>query len=252
MSKTWRNRIMILYPAVDLKDGQCVRLLRGEMDQATVFSEDPVRQVKRFSDQGFKWLHIVDLNGAIQGRAVHKELIEEMVRSTDLEVQLGGGIRSMEVIETWLDMGVSRVVLGTAALYNPELVRNACKQYPGRIAVGIDGRNGKVAVKGWVEQSEILAIDLARRFEDEGVSVIIYTDIARDGAMSGINLDATAAFASALSIPVVASGGVASMEDLEAVKGLGSANVVGVIVGRALYEGGIDAQAAIALMQKPC
>ena len=168
---------MILYPAVDLKDGQCVRLLRGEMDRATVFSEDPVRQVKKFSDQGFKWLHIVDLNGAIQGRAVHKELIKEMVRSTELEVQLGGGIRSMEVLEAWIDVGVSRVVLGTAALYNPELVRNACKQYPGRIAVGIDGRDGRVAVKGWVEQSEILAIDLARRFEDEGVSLRDVNDI---------------------------------------------------------------------------
>ena len=243
---------MILYPAVDLKDGQCVRLLRGEMDRATVFSEDPVRQVKKFFDQGFEWLHIVDLNGAIQGRAVHKELIKEMVRSTELEVQLGGGIRSMEVLEAWIDVGVSRVVLGTAALYNPELVRNACKEYPGRIAVGIDGRDGRVAVKGWVEQSEILAIDLARRFEDEGVSLIIFTDIARDGAMSGVNLETTAALASALSIPVVASGGVASMEDLEAVKGLESVNVVGVIVGRALYEGGLDAQAAIALMQKPC
>ena len=243
---------MILYPAVDLKDGQCVRLLRGEMDRATVFSEDPVRQVKKFFDQGFEWLHIVDLNGAIQGRAVHKELIKEMVLSTELEVQLGGGIRSMEVLEAWIDVGVSRVVLGTAALYNPELVRNACKEHPGRIAVGIDGRDGRVAVKGWVEQSEILAIDLARRFEDEGVSLIIFTDIARDGAMSGVNLETTAALASALSIPVVASGGVASMEDLEAVKGLESVNVVGVIVGRALYEGGIDAQAAIELMQKPC
>tara|TARA_B110000014_G_C19991202_1_gene513399 strand:- start:56 stop:787 length:732 start_codon:yes stop_codon:yes gene_type:complete len=243
---------MILYPAVDLKDGQCVRLLRGEMDRATVFSEDPVRQVKKFFDQGFEWLHIVDLNGAIQGRAVHKELIKEMVCSTELEVQLGGGIRSMEVLEAWIDVGVSRVVLGTAALYNPELVRNACKEHPGRIAVGIDGRDGRVAVKGWVEQSEILAIDLARRFEDEGVSLIIFTDIARDGAMSGVNLETTAALASALSIPVVASGGVASMEDLEAVKGLESVNVVGVIVGRALYEGGIDAQAAIELMQKPC
>ena len=161
---------MILYPAVDLKDGQCVRLLRGEMDQATVFSEDPVRQVKRFSDQGFKWLHIVDLNGAVQGRAFHKELIEEMVRSTELEVQLGGGIRNMEILETWIEVGVSRVVLGTAALYNPELVRNACKQFPGRIAVGIDGRDGKVAVKGWVEQSEISAIDLAASPTAEGVS----------------------------------------------------------------------------------
>lgn len=243
---------MILYPAIDLLDGKCVRLLRGDLRKATVFSEDPVGQVNTFSERGFKWLHIVDLNGAIEGKVVHRELIQEMVASTELEIQLGGGIRRMEMVEAWLDVGVSRVVLGTASLYNPELVRNACRTYPGRIAIGIDARDGKVAVKGWVDQSEVLAIDLARRFEDDGVAAIIYTDIARDGAMSGLNIEAIKSFAAAITIPVVASGGVASIKDLEHIKGLESDNVAGVIAGRALYEGGIDAGEAIALMEKAC
>ena len=243
---------MILYPAIDLLDGKCVRLLRGDIGKATVFSNDPVEQVNTFSEQGFKWLHIVDLNGAIEGKLVHKELIQKMVASTSLQVQLGGGIRSREMVDAWLDVGVSRVVLGTASLYNPELVRDVCRTYPGRIAIGVDARDGKVAVKGWVEQSEVSAIELAKRFEDQGVSAIIYTDIGRDGAMTGLNVEATKGFAKSISIPVIASGGVASIQDLENVKGLEADNVSGVIAGRALYEGGIDSAEAIALMEKSC
>ncbi len=243
---------MIIYPAIDLKDGKCVRLLRGDMKAATVFSEDPIAQVCNFSEQGFSWLHIVDLNGAFEGRAFHGHLIKEMVKVTDLKVQLGGGIRSAEALESWIGAGVSRVILGTAALHNPDFVKSACKNFPGKIVVGIDGRNGMVAVNGWVEQSETPVIELGKRFEDEGVSAIIYTDIERDGAMSGVNLEATAAFANSLSIPVIASGGVASMEDLRALKKLERRNVEGVIVGRALYQGGIDPQEALALMAAKC
>ena len=238
---------MIIYPAIDLKDGKCVRLLRGEMGAATVFSEDPVAQVRNFSEQGFSWLHIVDLNGAFEGRAVHKYLIEDMVK-----VQLGGGIRSVEALESWIRAGVARVILGTVALHNPDFVKDACKNFPGKIVVGIDGRKGMVAVNGWVEQSQTPVLELGKRFEDEGVSAIIYTDIERDGAMSGVNLEATAVFANSLSIPVIASGGVASMGDLRALKKLETRNVEGVIVGRALYQGGIDPQKALALMAEIC
>ncbi|MEE2694635.1 MAG: 1-(5-phosphoribosyl)-5-[(5-phosphoribosylamino)methylideneamino]imidazole-4-carboxamide isomerase [Pseudomonadota bacterium] len=243
---------MIIYPAIDLKNGKCVRLLRGEMEAATVFSENPVAQVENFSEQGFTWLHIVDLNGAFEGRAFHRHLIESMVRATDLKVQLGGGIRSLETIEAWIRVGVARVILGTAALHDPNLVKEACKNFPGKVVVGIDGRNGRVAVNGWAEQSETPILELGRRFEDEGVSAIIYTDIDRDGAMSGINLETTSAFAATLSIPVIASGGVASMADLRALKNLEGRNVEGVIIGRALYQGGIDPRAALALMAKIC
>jgi len=243
---------MIIYPAIDLKDGKCVRLLRGEMEAATVFSEDPVAQVKNFSEQGFSWVHIVDLNGAFEGRAFHRHLIEDMVKATDLKVQLGGGIRSLEALESWISAGVERVILGTAALHNPGLIKEGCKNFPERIVVGIDGRNGKVAVNGWAEQSQTPILELARRFEDEGVSAIIYTDIERDGAMSGINLETTAAFAGSLSIPVIASGGVASMADLRAVQKLEARNVKGVIVGRALYQGGINPKEALTLMAGSC
>ena len=243
---------MILFPAIDLKDGRCVRLLRGNMNQATIFAEDPLQQVEKFSEGGFEWLHIVDLNGAIQGRSVHQGLIKKMVNSTALKVQLGGGIRSMDTITTWIEAGVSRVVLGTSALHDPGLVRAACREYPESIAVGIDARNGKVAVKGWVEQSEAAAIDVARRLEDAGISVIIYTDIARDGAMAGVNIESTRAFAEGLSVPVIASGGISSMKDLQDVKALGANNVTGVIVGRALYEGSIDGREALALLSQTC
>tara|TARA_Y100000588_G_C13971790_1_gene803296 strand:+ start:62 stop:793 length:732 start_codon:yes stop_codon:yes gene_type:complete len=243
---------MIIYPAIDLKDGKCVRLLRGEMDAATVFSEDPVAQANNFSEQGFTWLHIVDLNGAFEGRAFHRHLIEEVVKATNLRVQLGGGIRSMGAVETWLSAGVKRVILGTAALHEPDLVKEACKSFPGKIVVGIDGRNGKVAVNGWLEQSEVPILELGRRFENDGVSAIVYTDIERDGAMSGINLEATAVFADALSIPVIASGGVASISDLQALQKLEARNIEGVIIGRALYQGGIDPKEALSLMGKIC
>ena len=243
---------MIIYPAIDLKDGKCVRLLRGEMEAATVFSEDPVAQVCNFAEQGFSWLHIVDLNGAFEGRAFHKYLIEDMVKVTDLKVQLGGGIRTVEALESWISAGVARVILGTAALHNPDFVKDACKNFPGKIVVGIDGRKGMVAVNGWAEQSQTPVVELGKRFEDEGVSAIIYTDIERDGSMSGVNLEATAAFANSLSIPVIASGGVASMGDLRALKKLETRNVEGVIVGRALYQGGIDPQKALALMAEIC
>jgi len=237
---------MIIYPAIDLKDGACVRLIRGDMAQATVFNLDPAVQARQFQDDGFAWLHLVDLNGAFAGKPVNAEAVERIVSTVSIPVQLGGGIRDVATIEHWLARGVQRVILGTVALKQPELVREACARFPGRIAVGIDARDGIVAVSGWAETSSVRALDLALRFEDVGVAAVIYTDINRDGAMGGLNVDATADLASHLTTPVIASGGVSSMHDLQALQDVAHTGISGVIVGRALYDGRIDPKAALA------
>jgi phosphoribosylformimino-5-aminoimidazole carboxamide ribotide isomerase len=239
---------MILFPAIDLKDGKCVRLKLGEMEQATVFNDDPAAQARIFEEQGFQYLHIVDLNGAFAGRPVNAPAVEAILAAIRLPVQLGGGIRDLATIEAWLAKGVRRVILGTIAVRNPEIVRAACKAFPGRIAVGIDARAGRVAVAGWAETSELTAIELARRFEDAGVAAIIYTDIDRDGVLTGLNLPATIALARSTSIPVIASGGLASLADIEALLTPECAILEGAITGRALYDGRIDARAALALI----
>jgi phosphoribosylformimino-5-aminoimidazole carboxamide ribotide isomerase len=238
---------VILFPAIDLKGGRCVRLKRGAMESATVFNDDPAAQAKIFADAGFQWLHCVDLDGAFEGRSVNVDAVQAIRARIDLPIQLGGGIRDRAGIEAWLAAGISRVILGTAALRNPELVREAAKAYPGRIAVGIDAKDGKVAVEGWAETSELDVLTLARRFEDAGVAAIIFTDIARDGMLQGVNVDATAALANAITIPVIASGGIASLDDIKALKAAPSANILGTIIGRALYEGRIRAAEALAL-----
>lgn len=237
---------MHIYPAIDLKDGHCVRLLRGAMDAATVFNDDPGAQAAAFAAAGFTRLHVVDLNGAIEGRPVNADAVARILASTGVPVQLGGGIRDAEGVESWLEAGLSRVILGTLALRQPDLVKDLCARHPGRIAVGIDARNGQVAVEGWTEQSDVAAVDLARRFEDAGVAAIIYTDIDRDGAMQGPNVEATAALAAAIATPVIASGGVSSLQDLAALKAVSDSGVEGVIIGRALYDGAIDPAAALA------
>lgn len=238
---------MILYPAIDLKDGNCVRLLRGEMAAATVFGADPAAQARAFVDAGCRWLHLVDLNGAFAGRPVNSGAVEAILAAVDVPVQLGGGIRDRATLEGWLEKGVSRVILGTAAVRDPEFVRGAARAFPGRVAVGIDARAGRVAVEGWAEATDLEATDLARRFEDAGVAALVYTDIDRDGAMEGPNVPATAALAHAVSIPVIASGGVSSIEDLRALKSCG-APLDGAISGRALYEGRIDLAEAVRLL----
>lgn len=239
---------MILFPAIDLKDGKCVRLKLGEMSEATVFNDDPVDQAQTFERQGFKYLHIVDLNGAFAGRPINADAVSAILKATTMPVQLGGGIRDLATIETWLARGIRRVILGTAAVRDPDLVREACKSFPGRVAVGIDSRGGKVAVEGWAETSELTAVDLARRFEDAGVAAIIYTDIDRDGVLTGLNLPATAELARAVSIPVVASGGLASIEDVKALLTPDYSILEGAITGRALYDGRIDPKEALALL----
>ena len=241
---------MILFPAIDLKDGQAVRLLRGEMESATVFNDDPAAQARAFAEAGFSWLHLVDLNGAFEGRPANAPAVEAILEAVDLPVQLGGGIRDMATIERWLVLGVRRVILGTVAVKNPDLVREACRAFPGRVVLGIDARGGKVAVEGWAEVSEIDALDLARRFEDAGAAAIVYTDIDRDGALQGANVAATRALAEALQTPVIASGGVATLDDLAAFLAIESAGIEGVISGRALYDGRIDPAAALALLSK--
>ncbi|MFO1141501.1 MAG: 1-(5-phosphoribosyl)-5-[(5-phosphoribosylamino)methylideneamino]imidazole-4-carboxamide isomerase [Amaricoccus sp.] len=238
---------MILYPAIDLKDGQCVRLLRGAMDAATVFGDDPAAQARAFAAAGCRWLHLVDLNGAFAGRPVNEAAVEAILAAVDVPVQLGGGIRNRATIEAWLEKGVARVILGTAALRDPALVRAAAAAHPGRVAVGIDARDGKVAVEGWAETSDVTATDLARRFQDAGVAALVYTDIERDGALEGPNVAATAALAHAVAIPVIASGGIASLDDLRALKASG-APLDGAISGRALYEGRIDLGEAVRLL----
>ncbi|WP_170444889.1 1-(5-phosphoribosyl)-5-[(5-phosphoribosylamino)methylideneamino]imidazole-4-carboxamide isomerase [Ruegeria arenilitoris] len=239
---------MILYPAIDLKDGQAVRLLRGEMDKATVFNEDPAAQARAFVEAGCEWLHLVDLNGAFAGEPVNGAPVEAILKSCDVPAQLGGGIRDMATIETWLDKGLARVILGTVAVENPDLVRQAAKAFPGQVAVGIDARNGRVATKGWAEETDVMVTDLARSFEDAGVAAIIYTDINRDGAMQGPNVEATADLARAVSIPVIASGGVSSLDDLIALRDCG-ANLNGAISGRALYDGALDLREALAALK---
>ena len=241
---------MILFPAIDLKDGACVRLVRGDMDQATTFNDDPAAQARDFAAAGFEWIHIVDLNGAFAGRPVNGDAVSAIVGAVDLPVQLGGGIRDMETIGYWLDAGVHRVILGTAAIKNPDLVRAACDRFPGRIVVGIDARGGRVAVEGWAETSDTRALDLAMRFENDGVSAIVYTDIDRDGAMQGVNVDATVDLAFALTTPVIASGGVRGIADLVELKNMEHAGIEGVISGRAIYDGRLDPAAALALLRK--
>jgi phosphoribosylformimino-5-aminoimidazole carboxamide ribotide isomerase len=238
---------VILFPAIDLKDGECVRLKRGLMDEATVFNADPAAQAREFADQGFEWLHCVDLNGAFDGRSTNADAIKSIRAAISLPIQLGGGIRDMAGIEGWLAAGITRVILGTAALKNPALVREAARAHPGKIAVGIDAKEGKVAVEGWAETSALDVADLARRFEDAGVAAIIFTDIARDGMLQGVNVEVTAALARAVKIPVIASGGVAAIGDIEGLKAAGEPNILGVVIGRALYDGRIDPKVALSL-----
>lgn len=241
---------MILYPAIDLKGGKCVRLVKGEMASATVFNDDPVAQAQAFEAAGFRWLHIVDLDGAVGGQAVNAHAVRAILQTLKLPTQLGGGIRDLASVERWLAAGLARVILGTVAVKNPELVRTAARLFPGQIAVGIDARQGRVAIQGWAEETETEAVDLARRFEDAGVACIIYTDISRDGTGTGVNVEETAALASAVSIPVIASGGIGSLEDLRALKDRNHANIEGVICGRALYDGRVDARLALRLMEQ--
>jgi phosphoribosylformimino-5-aminoimidazole carboxamide ribotide isomerase len=236
---------VILYPAIDLKDGRCVRLRQGDMGQATVFNDDAAAQARAFESAGFEWLHVVDLNGAFEGHSVNAEAIAAIRGAIAIPIQLGGGIRDSAGIESWLSAGIARVILGTAAVRNPALVKQAAKDFPNRIAVGIDARNGFVAVEGWAENSTILATDLAKRFEDAGVAAIIFTDIARDGMLEGVNVAATAALARAVSIPVIASGGVSGAADIEALADSG-APIEGVVIGRALYDGRMDPKQALA------
>ncbi len=235
---------MILYPAIDLKDGVCVRLQRGEMDRATVFNDDPGAQAKKFADTGCVWIHVVDLNGAFEGKPVNAAAVEAILANVDIPVQLGGGIRSLDIAADWLARGVRRIVLGTAAVKDPAMVVEACRRWPDRVAVGIDARGGFVAVEGWAEQSTLSASELAKRFEDAGVAAIVYTDIDRDGMMKGVNVEATAALAAETAIPVIASGGIASLDDLRALRARG--NIAGAISGRALYDGRLDIGAALA------
>ena len=241
---------MILFPAIDLKDGECVRLKLGEMDSATIYNTDPAAQAAVFEEQGFTWLHVVDLNGAFAGKSVNGGAVEAILQATGNPVQLGGGIRSLDHIEAWLDKGLARVILGTVAVRDPDLVKEACRRFPGKIAVGIDARGGKVAVEGWAEASELEASELAGRFEGAGVAAIIYTDIDRDGVLTGINWEATLALADAVQIPVIASGGLASMADIVRMTMPDAARLEGAISGRALYDGRIDPEEALALLAK--
>jgi phosphoribosylformimino-5-aminoimidazole carboxamide ribotide isomerase len=243
-------RPVILFPAIDLKDGQCVRLKLGEMAEATVFNDDPAAQARTFEAQGFRYLHIVDLNGAFAGKPVNAPAVEAILGAVSMPVQLGGGIRDLATIEAWLAKGIRRVILGTVAVRDPALVRDACRRFPGRVAVGIDARGGKVAVEGWAETSELTAIDLARRFEDAGVAAIVYTDIDRDGVLKGLNLPATAELARATSIPVIASGGLAGLDDIKTLLRPDYAMLEGAIAGRALYDGRLDAPEALALLAR--
>jgi phosphoribosylformimino-5-aminoimidazole carboxamide ribotide isomerase len=239
---------MILFPAIDLQQGRCVRLKLGRAGAATVFNDDPVAQARRFEAQGFRYLHLVDLDGAFAGRSVNSAAVEAIVAATPLPVQLGGGLRDLAGIEAWLTRGVRRVILGTAAVRDPELVRRACRAYPGRIAVAIDARAGRVAVEGWVATSELTAAELAQRFEDAGVAAIVHTDIERDGVLSGLNLVASTALARATAIPVIAAGGLRGIEDIQALLAPANAVLAGAVAGRALYDGRLDAQEALALI----
>jgi phosphoribosylformimino-5-aminoimidazole carboxamide ribotide isomerase len=236
---------MILFPAIDLKDGRCVRLKRGLMDQATVFNDDPAAQARSFQDAGFRWLHCVDLNGAFDGRSMNAEAIRAIRAAIDLPIQLGGGIRDMKGVEAWLAAGITRVILGTAALKNPAFVKEAARAFPGKIVVGADAKGGKVATEGWAEVSDLSPADLCRKFEDAGVAAILFTDIDGDGLLQGVNVAATAVLARAVRIPVIASGGVGSLADVEALVAAKEPNIAGVVIGRALYDGRIDPKAAL-------
>jgi len=240
---------VILFPAIDLKNGQCVRLEQGDMSRATVFNLDPAAQAKTFETQGFEYLHVVDLDGAFAGKPVNAQAVEAMLKVVKFPVQLGGGIRDLATIEAWLSKGIRRVIIGTAAVRDPALVTEAAKKYPGRVAVGLDARDGKVAVEGWAETSTVTALDIAQRFEDAGVAAIIFTDIARDGLLKGLNLDATIALADAISIPVIASGGFASIADVKAMLEPRAKKLEGAISGRALYDGRIDPTEALELIR---
>lgn len=239
---------MIFYPAIDLKDGQCVRLLRGEMDAATVYGDNPAAQAQAFASAGCKWLHVVDLNGAVSGAPVNTGAVEAILATVKIPVQLGGGIRNIDTVRHWIERGVQRVVLGTVAVREPQVVKDACKEFPGQVALGIDARGGKVAVQGWTETSEMEVIDLAKRMEDAGAAAIIYTDIDRDGAETGPNLEATLALADAVSTPVIASGGVSSLADLVGLRDASGDKLDGVISGRAIYEGKIDPMQAVLIL----
>ncbi|MEN0001094.1 MAG: 1-(5-phosphoribosyl)-5-[(5-phosphoribosylamino)methylideneamino]imidazole-4-carboxamide isomerase [Pseudomonadota bacterium] len=240
----------ILFPAIDLKDGQCVRLKHGEMDSATIYNDDPADQARAFQEQGFQWLHVVDLNGAFQGESVNGAAVEAILAATDNPVQLGGGIRSLAHIEAWLEKGLARVILGTIAVRDPDLVMEACKKFPGKIALGIDAKGGKVAVEGWAEASHLGVTELAKRFEGAGAAAIIYTDIDRDGVLTGINWEATIDLADTVSIPVIASGGLASMADIVRMTFPDAHKLEGAISGRALYDGRIDPAQALAILQE--
>ena len=241
---------MILFPAIDLKDGQCVRLEQGDMARATVFNLDPAAQAASFAAQGFEYLHVVDLDGAFAGKPVNARAVEAMLAKISIPVQLGGGIRDVKTVEAWLSKGIARVIIGTAAVRDPDLVRRAAKAFPGRVAVGLDARDGKVAVEGWAETSQVTALEIAQRFEDAGVAAIIFTDIARDGLLKGLNLNATIELANRISIPVIASGGLASIEDVKSLLAPRAKKLAGAIAGRALYDGRLDPVAALALIRR--
>jgi phosphoribosylformimino-5-aminoimidazole carboxamide ribotide isomerase len=241
--------LMILFPAIDLKDGACVRLKLGDMEQATVFNTDPAAQAREFETQGFEYLHVVDLNGAFAGQPVNGEAVEAILKAVKMPVQLGGGIRDRAGVEAWLDKGIARVILGTIAVRDPDLVREVCRAHPGQVAVGIDARGGKVAVEGWAETSELTTIELARRFEDAGVAAIVFTDIDRDGVLKGLNIDSTLALARAVQIPVIASGGLASLDDVKRLLQPDCAILEGAISGRALYDGRLDPAEALKLIR---
>ncbi|WP_425989717.1 1-(5-phosphoribosyl)-5-[(5-phosphoribosylamino)methylideneamino]imidazole-4-carboxamide isomerase [Afipia sp. DC4300-2b1] len=240
---------MILFPAIDLKNGECVRLEQGDMARATVFNLDPAAQAKTFETQGFEYLHVVDLDGAFAGKPMNAQAVEAMLKVVKFPVQLGGGIRDLATIEAWLAKGIRRVIIGTAAVRDPALVKEAAKKFPGQVAVGLDARDGKVAVEGWAETSTVTALDIAQRFEDAGVAAIIFTDIARDGLLKGLNLDATVALAEAISIPVIASGGFASIADVKALLEPRARKLEGAISGRALYDGRLDPAEALTLIR---
>ena len=241
---------MILYPAIDLKDGQCVRLLHGDMDKATVFNASPADQAARFVKDGFEWLHVVDLNGAVQGESMNAEAVNAILNSVSIPVQLGGGIRNLAAVEHWIEAGVSRVILGTIAVRDPDLVKTAARRWPEQIAVAVDVRDGKVAVDGWTGASNLDPIELSRRFEDAGVAALIVTDIGRDGAMTGVNVDAVGALADAVSIPVIASGGIASVEDIRLLQARPGVRIAGAVLGRSLYSGAIRPSEVLAIASR--
>jgi phosphoribosylformimino-5-aminoimidazole carboxamide ribotide isomerase len=240
---------VILFPAIDLKNGEAVRLQQGDMARATIFNRDPAEQARRFAALGFEHLHVVDLDGAFAGRSINAAAVERILAAVKIPLQLGGGIRDRAGVEGWLGKGIARVIIGTAAVRDPPLVKDAAKAFPGRVAVGLDARDGNVAVEGWAKTSELSALDIARRFEDAGIAAIIYTDIARDGMLKGLNLDATIALAETVSIPVIASGGLASLDDVAALLEPRAKKLAGAIVGRALYDGSLDAQAALNMVR---